>query len=51
MAEDKEKAMEKGQEPKPGETEVEKELSDTDFEKVSGGCASIFSLCGMTKAV
>ena len=50
MTDEKESSIEKGQEPQSPGPEVDKELTDTDFEKVSGGCASIFSLCGMTKA-
>lgn len=40
MADEKEKAIEKGQEPKPGVPEVEDDLSESDLEKVAGalGC-------------
>jgi hypothetical protein len=37
MAEEKEKAIEKGQEPKKRALKVEDELSEKDFEKVAGG--------------
>jgi len=37
MAEEKEKAIEKGQDVKPRAPQVEDELSETDIEKVAGG--------------
>lgn len=37
MADEKEKKLEKGPEPKPWVPEVENELSDDDIKKISGG--------------
>ncbi len=42
MAEEKEKRIEIGQEPQSQAPKVEGELSESDIEKVSGGCCPQF---------